>query len=389
MSGPISLLTSLELTPLYEVIQSYSLVVAMYVSPTLLIIAIYVRTVETQLDALVSGGKWAAAIRDMVGWGTVLALYAAIGYYVIDSMNAIYDWAEKLGSLKTMMEQFDVIVSKVEGRMKTDSPSALDFLSTPYLLFTSMMYYVTIILVQFVALFLKVANVMVYGIAYIWGLIAIPMSISTTFRLLRGWGLLMGLALVWPFVLAMSLAIFSLLFSNAANVLVLDTEANAAATLGSVYMLYSILNLVTIAVLVASPFIAQALVANTPAVAGVVTPFVGAALASGAATAKASSGTAGFAGRHAGKAIAERFGSMFDQDKKPASNIPKSRAVSSSAAISSPTGSSSQVGASSEGVDSDSASSAPPQTASDTNDGTLKSRRDKRNAIIKQTLKRR
>jgi len=385
MSGPISLLTSLELTPLYEVIQSYSLVVAMYVSPTLLIIAIYVRTVETQLDALVSGGKWAAAIRDMVGWGTVLALYAAIGYYVIDFMNAIYDWAEKLGSMKTMMQQFEVIVSKVEGRMKTDSPSSLDLLSTPYLLFTSLMYYVTIILVQFVALFLKVANVMVYGIAYIWGLIAIPMSISTSFRLLRGWGLLMGLALVWPFVLAMSLAIFSLLFENAANVLVLDPEANAAATLGSVYMLYSILNLVTIAVLVASPFIAQALVANTPAVAGVVAPFVGAALAAGAVTARASTA----AGEKAGRGIASRFGNMFEGTKGPATSAPKSRASLTSPAASAPAGATSRVNASSEGVDTDTVPSAPAQQTSGTDDGVSKTRRDRRNAIIKQTLKRR
>jgi len=385
MSNPVSLLSSLELTPLYEVIQSYSLTVAMFVSPTLLLIAIYVRTVETQLDALVSGGKWAAAIRDMVGWGAVLALYAAIGYFVIDFMNAIYDWAESLGSLKTMMDQFDKIVSKVEGRMKTDSPSALDILSTPYLLFTSMMYYVTIILVQFVALFLKVANVMVYGIAYIWGLIAIPMSISTTFRLLRGWGLLMGLALVWPFVLAMSLAIFSLLFQNAGNILVLDQESNAAATLGSVYMLYSILNLVTIAVLVASPFIAQALVANTPAVAGVVAPFVGAALAAGAVTAKASTA----AGQQAGRGVASRFGSMFEGNKGPATSAPRSRTSLTSSAPSSPVSATSQVSASSEGVDSDSAQSSPAQTTPDTNDGASKTRRDRRNAIIKQTLKRR
>jgi type IV secretory pathway TrbL component len=183
----------------------------------------------------------------------------------------------------------------------------------------------------------------------------------------------------------MSLAIFSLLFQNAANVLVLDPETNAAATLGSVYMLYSILNLVTIAVLVASPFIAQALVANTPAVAGVVAPFVGAALAAGTVTAKASTA----AGEKAGRGIASRFGNMFEGTKGPAASAPKSRASLTSPATSAPVGATSQGGVSGEGTDSDTVQSSPAQPTSSTDDGLAKSRRDRRNAIIKQTLKRR
>ena len=379
MNGVIDFLLGLDLAPLYTIIDQLAKIVASTVSPLLLVIAIYTRTMETQLDGLVSGGRWAAAIRDMVGWGVVLGLYAMIGSYIIDLMNAIYAWGESIGSLDMLMKSYSDIMKKWSDRLNMDDLSLASLVSTPVVMFTGLAYYMTLILATFVALFFKVANVLVYGVAYIWGLIAIPMSISTTFSILRGWGLLMGLALLWPFVTSLFLAIFASLFANAAGIVAEDTTLNAAIALSNIYLLFSVLHLLLIAVLVASPFVAQALVANVPAAAGIVTPFVGAALAAGAVTAKA--------GEKAGGSIASRVGGFFGASTKPAASNPQPRA-----SLNRPTaadGAQSFSNKASEGVDSGATPATPAPAQPGPGDVPSKSRRAQRNAIIRQNLKKR
>lgn len=379
MNGLVSFLSGLDLAPLYTIIQGLARDVAQFVSPTLLIIAIYTRTLETQLDSLVTGGRWAAALRDMAGWGVVLGLYGAIGYYLIDFMNSIYAWADSKGSLDALMKTFSDILAKWSDKLSIKDLSVTNLLGTPVVLFTGLAYYLTLILATFVAMFLKVANVLVYGFAYIWGLIAIPMSITRTFALNRGWALLMGLSLLWPFVQAMFLAVFTVLFSNAANVMVADPDMNPALALSNVYMLFSVMHLLLIAVLIASPFIAQALVANAPAAAGVVTPFVGAAIAAGALTAKAS--------EKAGGAVGGRIGSAFSA-RAAAAPAPRT-AGRSLAGVSNknPPATSGLAADAQEGSATVAAPAAPAETG--VADKLRRQRQDRRNAIVRQQLRRR
>lgn len=382
MNGLVSFLGGLDLAPLYTIIQGLATDVATYISPTLLIIAIYTRTMETQLDGLVSGGKWAIAIRDMVGWGVVLGLYGAIGYYIIDFMNSIYGWAESKGSLDTLMKTFSDIMQKWSDKLTMNDVSLTTLLSTPVVLFTGLAYYLTLILATFVAMFLKVANVLIYGVAYIWGLIAIPMSITTNFRILRGWGLLMGMALLWPFIQALFLTVFTELFKNAANVIVADPDINTAIALSNVYMLFSVMHLLLIAVLIASPFIAQALVANAPAAAGIVTPFVGAALAAGALTAKAS--------EKAGGAAGGRIRDFMSGGSSSATSAPAPRAGARQSLAGAPNaGSGAAKGAAGDSIEDTSVPAAVTPPADTGVAENARQRRDKRNAIIKQQLKRR
>lgn len=379
MNGLISFLSGLDLAPLYTIIQGLARDVAQFVSPTLLLIAIYTRTLETQLDSLVTGGRWAAALRDMAGWGVVLGLYGAIGYYLIDFMNSIYAWADSKGSLDALMKTFSDILAKWSDKLSIKDLSVTNLLSTPVVLFTGLAYYLTLILATFVAMFLKVANVLVYGFAYIWGLIAIPMSITRTFALNRGWALLMGLSLLWPFVQAMFLAVFTVLFSNAANVIVADPDMNPALALSNVYMLFSVMHLLLIAVLIASPFIAQALVANAPAAAGVVTPFVGAAIAAGALTAKAS--------EKAGVAVGGRIGSVFSAR---AAGAPGPRTAGRSLAGVSSKNPPATSGLAAEAQEGSATVAAPaPPAEGSVADKLRRQRQDRRNAIVRQQLRRR
>jgi len=383
MSVVVDSLLGIDLASTYKIIEDISTFVATVLSPVLLIIAIYTRTMETQLDGLVSGGKWAAALRDMVGWGVVLGLYAAIGFYIIDFMNAVTAWSESIGSLSTITKSYSAVMQKWSDKLVMSDINIVSLLASPAVLFYGLTYYVTQVLVTFVALFLKIANVLVFGVAYIWGLIAIPISISTTFRILRGWALLMGFALLWPFITALFIALFSAPFTDFAETIAITPGLNAAAALSNIYLLFSILHLLLIAVLIAAPFVAQGLVANTASAAGIVTPFVGAALAAGALTAKAST----MAGEKVGGGIASRLGKMLESTK-PAATTPMSRA-SASRPASSLNSAQSESAMASDSVD----SSATPVPATpqqpDSAGGSSKSRRNQRNAIIRQNLKKR
>jgi hypothetical protein len=273
-------------------------------------------------------------------------------------------------------------MQKWSDKLTMNDVSLTTLLSTPVVLFTGLAYYLTLILATFVAMFLKVANVLIYGVAYIWGLIAIPLSITTNFRILRGWGLLMGMALLWPFIQALFLTVFTELFKNAADVIVADPDLNTAIALSNVYMLFSVMHLLLIAVLIASPFIAQALVANAPAAAGIVTPFVGAALAAGALTAKASEKT--------GAAAGGRIRDFMSGGSSSAAPAPATRAGARQSLAGSPSASSATAkSAAADTMEESSASAAVAAPADSGVTEKMRQRRDRRNAIIKQTLKRR
>ena len=286
MNGLPELLSSFDMTVLYSVAYAIAETVAKYLSPVLLLVAIYIRLMETQIDALAGSGKYGTALRDILFWGFVLGAYYAIGALIMDFFNTIYAWLDSFGSLKATMAAYDNIMTKNAVDINAKGVTALGLLSSPYVLVSSLLYYGTLIIVAFISAFLKIANVMAFGIAFIWGLIAIPISISTTFKILRGWAYLLAMALVWPIIQALLIAMFSMLFTNSANILMGIPDADPILRGANIMMLFAVMNLLLAAILISAPLIANALVTNSSAASGIVMPFVGAAVAAGVATIK-------------------------------------------------------------------------------------------------------
>jgi hypothetical protein len=252
----------------------------------LLLMAIYMRLMETQIDALTGSGKYGTALKDILLWGFVLGAYYAIGALVMEFFNEIYAWLDTFGSLKSTMETYSNIMQKNTKEMAASGITLTAVVSAPYNLIAMFLYYGSLIIVAFISAFLKIANVMAFGIAFIWGLIAIPISISTTFKILRGWAYLLALALVWPIIQALLVAMFSMLFSNSADTLMQITDADPSLRAANIMMLFAVMNLLFAAILVAAPLIANALVTNSSAASGIVMPFVAAAVAAGISTIK-------------------------------------------------------------------------------------------------------
>ncbi len=300
MNDLAALLSSFDVKILFEIAKKIADAVGLYLSPVLLLVAIYIRLMETQVDALTSGGKYGTALRDMMLWTIVLGSYYAIGAYVMEFFNPIYTWLDSFGSLSKTMESFSAIMAKNKLTIDSGGITLIGLASAPYVVIAELFYYATLILIAFLAAFLKIANVLTFGVAFIWGLIAIPISISTTFKILRGWAYLLGFALVWPIVQGLLMAMFSMLFASSAETLMAMPEADPMLRAANIMMLFAVMHLLLGAVMVAAPFIANTLVTNASAATGIVMPFVGAAV--GAATGTAMAGHAaakkGYAGMH-------------------------------------------------------------------------------------------
>ncbi|MHB8346903.1 MAG: hypothetical protein ACYDHM_06850 [Acidiferrobacterales bacterium] len=300
MSDVVRLIDSLDPQPVYDASAAAARYVAATFTPVLLVIAIYLRTLRTQLDALAGAGRWAQALRDIALWGTVLAVYFSAATVLAGFMNAVYHSLDRIGSLDLITSQLTRLVAAASAKSSgAGSVAGLvdDLAANLVKAVMFVFYYLSLLVVAFLAAFLRVAQAIAYGVAFVWGLIAIPLSISGGLRLLRPWGQLLGTVLLWPVVQALMLALFAPVFRHAAGALVADPAVTAADTGGMVYMLYSILNLIVSALLVAAPFVAHALVASG-AVGGLAGPFTTAAVAAGAGLARRlelASGAAAFA----------------------------------------------------------------------------------------------
>ena len=282
------LLSAFAVDVIYKGTHAIATVVASSLAPLLLIMSIYIRLMETQLDAVVGSGKFGVALRDILGWTFVLGVYFALGNLVTEYFNSIYAWADSVGSVKKIIDTFPAIMEKAGYSKDQESKFYLsDVFSAPYALLAEAFYFLSLIVLAALSAFLRMAGALCFGIAFIWGLIAVPISISTTFRILRGWGLLLSFALVWPVIEALILGLMGLCFAEAASKMHAATGGgDSAFVIANIKYLLSVCNIVVCAALIAAPFIANALVSNTSAAAGVVMPFVGAALAAGKAASK-------------------------------------------------------------------------------------------------------
>lgn len=286
MNDLAALLTSFDVSILFTVAERIANTLSSTLTPVLLLIAIYVRLMETQIDSLTGGGKFGTAVKDMVLWTAVLASYWGITNLVFGFFNPVYAWFDSFGSLATTMASFSKIMAQNKAALDANGLTLTGVISTPYALVAMLFYYGSLIIVAFLSAFLKIANVLVVCVAFVWGFIAIPMGITKSLNVLKGWGLLCALALVWPIIQGLMTAMFAMIFLNSANTLMTITDTDATVRAANIMMLFSVMHLLLGAVLVSAPFIANALVSNTSAVSGIVMPFVAAATAAGVATIK-------------------------------------------------------------------------------------------------------
>lgn len=282
------LISEIDVTAIYTAVGQIANVVAVSFTPGLLMIAIYVRICRDSLDTFSGGstGKWARAVRDMIIYGAVCASYFAICALITKYANGIYSWSESIGSLKLLTEDMSA-VTKAITKKSDDSQGVAGAINTisnfsPQILTTSFLYYASLVLASLFIAILKIAHALCFGIAFIWGLFAIPISVSENIKILRGWALLFGFAIVWPIIQAILVAIVRLAVVPAINKIIVSSAAPTGMITEGSDLVLTVLNLLFCATVLASPYLASALVSNAPAATAVVSPFVSTAVAGAA-----------------------------------------------------------------------------------------------------------
>ncbi len=253
------------------------------VSGTLLVVAVFIRMMNASIDSLDGAGRYAGVVKSLLIWGSILGLYFALAGLVTDFFNVLYDWSRQNGSVGRTMDQLGIILEDLD-RIRREQGQDMgaweklaEFLGNIPRGITFVLFFLTFVLLVSVELFLHIAQAIGYAVALIFGTIAIPLAVSQKLSVLSGWGKFTAAILVWPVI--ESLLMFLLLGMTGQMSADIQNATASNAGAAGIYLLFAVMNLIMAATIIAAPFITMALVNNSGNIAGLVSPFVGGAIA--------------------------------------------------------------------------------------------------------------
>jgi len=319
-------LISLSPTNIYQGGMDFSLFIATTISPVILVIALWMRVVKMQVETITGNGKWNIFIKDVGIWVFILGSYFALANIITALFNTLYEHFQTVGSYGKTMAHFAEALELNDVSGEESDFSFTSLMSGPMTAVSFVFYYFSFLVVSLVTKFLALAHAMVFSFAIAWGLIAIPLSISGTLSLLKGWGIMLGTVLLWPIIHYSAYAFFDPVFADALSSFSLrDFQKTDRSQL---YMIMTIINALSFAITLSAPFIAQALASNSGSIAGVVAPFATAAVATAGMMATQASSALKTAGG-AGKAGASKLGKeIFSRLSSPGSGSGNTSPVS-------------------------------------------------------------
>ena len=295
-------------TSIYDGVEVIARGIFTFITPVLLIIAIATRSMEESLDLTNTSGRWINALRDMAILGAAITVYFAAGNMVNEFFSATYSYFEKIGSVGSITSQLADTIEQLEA--KTEDTGTFSMLAGSVWNFAgTIVYYSSLIAVTTLIAFLHLAQALGYGLCFCWGLIAIPMSITRNFRLLKGWAMFSAFILVWPVIESLTMGLISSIFADMGQTMTDSAIGNTDIDQGAVMMMYTTLNIILFMIAVVAPFVANALVSNAPAGKDFVVPFIAGAMANVAAMNAVNTKAAGpisSAGKAVGSGIASR-----------------------------------------------------------------------------------
>ncbi|ALP54964.1 hypothetical protein Tel_17055 (plasmid) [Candidatus Tenderia electrophaga] len=289
MDFVVSLIELFSAAPIYANVESLALWMLTHITPVLVVIAMWVRLTETQLDSFAGQSRYAAAVRDFLWYGFLLSAYMAIGAMISYAFNNFYGLLNEKGSFEVVFTQMQTFIEQINQMDKADQglgSSALSLVTAPTTGIAYFVYYLSLIVVVFLLVVMRLALAVGYGLVFVWGLVVIPLSMTSKFKMLRGWGIFAAGVLLWPIIEAILIWFFSPVLSGAAQNLISGDASSFMVEKAGVYLLYTVLNFLIAAIIIAAPLIAGLMAANNSAMSSLVMPFAGAAMAASATTLK-------------------------------------------------------------------------------------------------------
>jgi len=274
------LVLSLDPSRVYQLGEQVAWTVFTTITPVLLIIAVAVRTLETQLDTTTSMGKWERAIRDFFLFGFLIGSYFGIMMMFNLLMNEIYVITHDLGNLKMIAQQMKRLLSEANKGGDPALGDTISWYAGPLNGIMTIFFWATNLFVICTHVILKGAHGMIYTFVLVYGLIAIPLSMTSNFKLLKGWATLLGGTLLWPIVEGLLMGFFGILFQDAAQEII-NTGGVASGNEGNFKAFFSVINVTLAVMMILAPVISATLVANANSMFALVAPFASGAMSIG------------------------------------------------------------------------------------------------------------
>ncbi|MFQ5543520.1 MAG: hypothetical protein ACE5FY_04105 [Nitrospiria bacterium] len=263
-----------------------------YMTPVLLVIAVAVRTLETQLDTTTSMGKWERALRDFFLFGFLIGSYFGIMMMFNVLMNEIYVMTHDLGNFELLAKQIEKMIANENPGNNEKIGTALSNFSfwagNPFLYITTAFYWVSNFIVVSTHVILKGTHGIIYTFVLVYGLIAIPMSMTSNFKLLKGWATLLGGTMLWPIVEGLLLGFFGVLFQDATREIIHAGNMPTGENNPDFKVFFSVINVTLAFMMILAPVISSYLVSNAHSMLAILTPFASGTLSVGLGTLSAS-----------------------------------------------------------------------------------------------------
>jgi hypothetical protein len=258
------------------------------ITGTLLILAISLRSLEEKVSLMQKGKNNMTAFFVTVCLVAVaVVIYQLIVTVIIDFFNAIYTNLGSNNNLIGLGKQLDSLMAIVQDKEYTFEFSEIT--NGAYFIFAMVIYSVTYGILVFAVIFMRLAHAILVTFVVFWGAVALPMSITTGFKMLAPLKTISLTVLIWPIVDAFFMYLVSSVFYDALLSAGADAELLTNWNLSVILFylaIFSVINLLLTATTLSAPLISQGLANGSGNITGMVASFGGAAIAGGAIAGK-------------------------------------------------------------------------------------------------------
>ena len=266
----------------YEYSHYFATYIASWLSPLLLLLAIVYAIAINQFQLITSSqGRTAEVLYNAIFYGLVLSLYFMLGFYAFEWFNALYGIGGESGDLKALTTEMDRLYSIVQDRDESFMGWG-DIFKLPAFLVVWGFYYASYLFLVAMIIMMRFAHAALFGVVYVWGTIAIPLSASMAWAPVGNWAMMFTFVLLWPFVEGLMIMLISGMFTLGLERSFVETpDATQVSALFSYFSVFSVLNVVLIAVVVSAPAVTSILLVRNEALGRALVPYMAAGLAIG------------------------------------------------------------------------------------------------------------
>lgn len=273
------LLEFLQPTAVYKSIGEVAEIYTKYVVPVVIILSLVTRKIEMGVEALGDGARWTDALKDIKTAVIFTALYASIGWLVVQFHAAFMAIMYEHGSLSVITKHYHAMMLRAQeitekGNFIEHAVNVTNLLTHTSL--SWLLFWFSYFLLVLTYVILRLIYAISFGLLYVWGMAAVPSISSKLLNMSHAWFRSTLTLLMWPIIEATVMMLLAPVFEDWGNLLLPTTQASTLGQLSQsgLYLLFTFCNLVLIGFSIASFIMAVFIASNQNMMMGMTAPLV-------------------------------------------------------------------------------------------------------------------